>query len=106
MPWWRIWRRRTFTMVAPAKAGAHAPWVLVWAGWQTSSATTNAGGYGIRRDDPQLRPKTLRRAGDRDAAGRCHAHHREAALVGAVGTEPKQAIDAGKARRVDHHLGR
>src|SRR5260370_122984 len=51
-----------------------------------------------------LRPKTLRRTSDRSAAARCHFHHCKAALVGAVGAETKQAVDAGKAGGIGQHL--
>src|SRR5216683_5230286 len=109
MPWWRIWRRSSLnrrpggrTRRGPYPAGPRL-------GRMADAFLNNSSRWlwipAPRRDDHDLRPKTLWRAGDRDAAGRCHAHHREAALVGAVGAEPKQAIDAGKARRVDQHLG-
>src|SRR3954454_23864429 len=49
-------------------------------------------------------PKTLRRFRDRRAAAACDLHHRQSALVGAVGAETKQPIDAGKARRVGQRL--
>src|SRR5262249_51954908 len=41
--------------------------------------------------------KTLRRARDRLAAAGGDPHHREPALVGAVGAETEQPVDAGKA---------
>ena len=50
--------------------------------------------------------KTLRRARDRRAAAGGDLHHRKAALVGAVGAESKQAVDAGKARRIGQRLRR
>ena len=52
-------------------------------------------------------PKTLRRTGDRlTPPPVADAHHREAALVGAVGAEAKQPVDAGKARRIGQHFRR
>ena len=45
----------------------------------------------------ESRPKTLRRARNRHAAAAGDLHHCKPALVTAVGAEPKQAVDAGKA---------
>ena len=68
-----------------------------------------AGGYGPllsqgRRKN--LRAKALWRTRDRLAAARSYAHDRKTALVCAVSTEPKQAIDAGKAGRIGQHFRR
>src|SRR5215470_3500868 len=52
-----------------------------------------------------IRPrKRLQRGADDLTAGGRYAQHREAALVGAVGAETEDAIDAGEARRVGQHL--
>ena len=40
------------------------------------------------------------------AAARSHPHDRKAALVGAVGAEAEQAVDAGEARRIGQHFRR
>ena len=37
-------------------------------------------------------------------AGRCHLQHRQTALIGAVGPEAKQPVDAGEAGGVGQHL--
>src|SRR6202022_918368 len=59
-----------------------------------------------RRDDSNLRAKTLRRTRDRGAAARGHLHDSQAAFVAAVGAETEQAVDAGESGRVGQHLGR
>src|SRR5690242_11066529 len=53
-----------------------------------------------------LRPKTLRRTGNWRAAAGGDLHHRESALIAAVGAEPEQAIDAGKSRGVGERFRR
>ena len=56
-------------------------------------------------EDDSYAPKLF---GD-PATGCCRRgdlHHRKAALVGAVGAEPEQAVDAGKARRVGQRFRR
>ena len=60
----------------------------------------------VRRGDERSRPKALRRSRNRRAAAAGDLHHRKAALVGAVGAESKQAVDAGKARRVGQRFRR
>ncbi len=50
-------------------------------------------------------PKLFGEPATGTGAARADAHDRQAALVGAVGAEAKQAVDAGKARRVEQHVG-
>ena len=49
-------------------------------------------------------PERLRRRADHLRARGRHAHHREPALVGAVGAEAEHAVDAGEARLVGQRL--
>ena len=56
--------------------------------------------------DGRLSPKALRRSRNRRAAAARDPHHRKAALVGAVGAEAEQAVDAGKARRIGQRFRR
>src|SRR5665213_4424262 len=93
MPWSRIWRRRIF-VARPPSAGPK----------QKYRKQPHA-----KKRQPRfvaLRPKTLRRTGHRHPATRGHAHHRKPALIGAVGAEPEQAVDAGKAGWIGQYLGR
>jgi hypothetical protein len=53
-----------------------------------------------------LCPEGLRRARNRLAAAGADLHHRQAALIGAVGAKAKQPVDAGKTGRVGQDLGR
>src|SRR6266403_1962869 len=96
-PWSRIWRRR----VAPANARTHTSRPLGWPMWELPFLIKSAGGYGPllsqERRMRELRAKTLRRTGNGLAAARRDLHDCKAALVGAVGAESKQPIDAGKA---------
>ena len=50
------------------------------------------------------RLECFRRGADHLAAARRDAHHREAALVGAVGAEAEDAVDAGEARLIGQDL--
>src|SRR5690242_16222451 len=54
----------------------------------------------------ELRSKALRRTRDSNAAALRHLHYREPALIGAVGAETEQAVDAGETRGVGEHVGR
>src|SRR5258708_10006308 len=69
--------------------------------WELPFLIKPAGGYGPPlsqgRRMKELRAKTLWRTGDRHAGARRDLHDRKATLIGAVGAETKQPIDAGKA---------
>src|SRR5215211_1178394 len=67
------------------------------ANWETTFAQLRVVVVGpcVRRGDGDLRAKTLRRAGDRRAAAARHLHHGQPALIGTVGAETEQAVDAG-----------
>src|SRR4051794_20079428 len=100
MRWSRIWRRKFFSLSSlrtqgPIRRGpckGHADRDLL------SQSTTVVMGPRVRGDDSlrYLRPETLRRTRDRDAATCRDFHDSETTFVGAVGAEAKQPVDAGK----------
>src|SRR3954451_3823023 len=110
MRWSRISRRKFFSLSSlrtqgPIRRGprkGHADRDLL------TQSTTVVMGPRFRGDDSlrDLRPETLRRTRDRDAAAGRDFHDSETAFVGAVGAKAKQAVDAGKARRVGQRFRR
>src|SRR5258707_7963569 len=104
MLWWLIWLLK----VVLANAGTHTPRPLIPEKWETAFVIKPPVVMGprFRGDDERLRAKTLRRTGDRHGVARSDAHHGKAALVGAVGAETKQPVDAGKAGWIGQDFGR
>src|SRR3954447_14704184 len=99
MPWWRTWRHK---FSAHLRAGTHTPRHFI--GPKTADAffyqkpTVVMGpSVPIVRGGAASRAKTLRRAGSRRAAAARPLHHGGPALIGALGAEPEQTVDAGEA---------
>src|SRR6266576_7199759 len=114
MRWWRIWRRK----FSSPKRSAIRDNSTHFRDCPRIARSLSSGGA-LRRPVGSILathiagfisrasgPKTLRRTRDRLAAAGGHPHYREAALVGAIGAETKQPIDAGEAGGVSQRFRR